>query len=91
MEYESTQFFSDIGGAAGLILGVSLNAFFGIAGDFQLSSQDLRWFDKLTNIFRELDGLVIGQNENEMDATVRIQQKKRNFCWDTNMKIQYLY
>ena len=32
MEYESTQFFSDIGGAAGLILGVSLNAFFGIAG-----------------------------------------------------------
>ena len=36
MEYESTQFFSDIGGAAGLILGVSLNAFFGIAGDFKL-------------------------------------------------------
>ena len=42
MEYESTQFFSDIGGAAGLILGVSLNAFFGIAGDFQISSQDLQ-------------------------------------------------
>ena len=36
MEYESTQFFSDIGGAAGLILGVSLNAFFGIAGEFNL-------------------------------------------------------
>ena len=36
MEYESTQFFSDIGGAAGLILGVSLNAFFGIAGDSKL-------------------------------------------------------
>ena len=42
MEYESTQFFSDIGGAAGLILGVSLNAFFGIAGDCQISDQDLR-------------------------------------------------
>ena len=82
MEYESTQFFSDIGGAAGLILGVSLNAFFGIAGDFQIANQDLRWFDRLTNIIRELDGLVIGQNENEMDATVRIQHKCEVFAAD---------
>ena len=40
MEYESTQFFSDIGGAAGLILGVSLNAFFGIAGKLQFASSE---------------------------------------------------
>ena len=42
MEYESTQFFSDIGGAAGLILGVSLNAFFGIAGELQLTNLKLK-------------------------------------------------
>ena len=42
MEYESTQFFSDIGGAAGLILGVSLNAFFGIAGKLQFVSSELQ-------------------------------------------------
>ena len=42
MEYESTQFFSDIGGAAGLILGVSLNAFFGIAGELQFTNLKLK-------------------------------------------------
>ena len=66
MEYESTQFFSDIGGAAGLILGVSLNAFFGIGGATK------RYKCNNNHLFRKSDGLVIWQNENEMDATIRI-------------------
>ena len=32
LEYESTQFFSDVGGAAGLLLGVSFTSLFGMIG-----------------------------------------------------------
>ena len=37
LEYESTQFFSDVGGAAGLLLGVSFTSLFGMI-DFLVSS-----------------------------------------------------
>ena len=70
MEYESTQFFSDIGGAAGLILGVSLNAFFGIGG--ATKAFIIGYKCKNNHLFRKSDGLVIWKNENEMDATIRI-------------------
>ena len=32
LEYEQTQFFSDVGGAAGLLLGISFTSLFGMIG-----------------------------------------------------------
>merc|ERR1711990_874626 len=37
LEYEQTQFFSDVGGAAGLLLGISFTSLFGMI-DFLVSS-----------------------------------------------------
>ena len=37
LEYESTQFFSDVGGAAGLLLGLSFTSLFGMI-DFVVST-----------------------------------------------------
>ena len=77
IEYEATQFFSDVGGAVGLILGISCTTVFGIIGQPQHNTLSSSFEPKFITFSEYLTAQTINELYYKWK---RLRRRRKQFC-----------